>query len=459
MLRCTGGVLVLFAASLASAAGDRAEPRSEPSGSVGVGIQRTMTLLATSTAQRRNRVRILFYGQSITEQDWWKAVADDLRKRYPHADLDIQNRAIGGFASQMLIMPAEHDLYPWYPDLVIFHVYGAHDDYERIIRSIRTRTTAEVLMQTDHVTRWPDPGADEKTDKALWWDHMMNDVYLPDIARRYGCRLADIRGGWLAHLRARGLEPAALLKDGVHLNDDGCKLMASLVSRELVHRPDLPADPWKGMVRTFTVGKEVRWERGVLRMSFEGNRVDVISGRRANDASSSCTVLVDGRPPSSFADAYAITRPEPGPWSPLFIARVDHDKPLLIEDWTLKVTEVSDDGKRWRFTVTGSITGPDGAGDNLTEFVSKSGRVRISPKAHFTGYGTTRPPVGYECRWKVLPLHADTFDLPVVTDPSREYCTTLIQGIANGKHVLEIRTADGRPAPIQAVRIHKPPYR
>ena len=29
-----------------------------------------MRLLATSTAEKRNTVRILFYGQSITEQKW-----------------------------------------------------------------------------------------------------------------------------------------------------------------------------------------------------------------------------------------------------------------------------------------------------------------------------------------------------------------------------------------------------
>ena len=79
---------------------------------LGQNIQRTMSLLATSTPQRRNKVRILFYGQSITEQDWWKQVADDLKKRFPNADLDVQNRAIGGFASQLLIRPAEHDVFP-----------------------------------------------------------------------------------------------------------------------------------------------------------------------------------------------------------------------------------------------------------------------------------------------------------------------------------------------------------
>src|SRR5262249_7121144 len=63
--------------------------------SLGTGVQRTMTLLTTSTPEHRNKVRILFYGQSITEQEWSKLVAADLRKRFPNADLEIENRAIG----------------------------------------------------------------------------------------------------------------------------------------------------------------------------------------------------------------------------------------------------------------------------------------------------------------------------------------------------------------------------
>jgi hypothetical protein len=113
-------------------------------------------LLATSTPQRRNHVRILFYGQSITVQAWTKQVEADLRARFPHADLEVANKAIGGFASQLLKRPAEHDLYPFYPDLLVFHVYGSHEDYDAIIKATRSRTTAEVLMQKDHVgAKWP----------------------------------------------------------------------------------------------------------------------------------------------------------------------------------------------------------------------------------------------------------------------------------------------------------------
>ena len=65
----------------------------------GRNIQRTMRLLAESTPQKRNTVRVLFYGQSITEQKWAKMVEEDLRRRFPNAHLVIENRALAGFAS------------------------------------------------------------------------------------------------------------------------------------------------------------------------------------------------------------------------------------------------------------------------------------------------------------------------------------------------------------------------
>jgi len=422
---------------------------------LGAGVQRTMTLLATSTPQHRNKVRILVYGQSISEQDWWKRLADDLRKRFPNADLEIENRAIGGFASQMLIFPAEHDLYPFYPDLLIFHVYGANQQYEQIIASTRSRTTAEVLVQKDHVTRWPPDVPDEKADKGMWWDHMMNNVFLPDIARKYACALCDIRSPWLEYLKANKLQPKALLKDDVHLNDHGNNLMAALIGRYLVHRPDLPDDPWKDLVRTAEVANDLSWQNGKLLLEFEGNRVDLLAAQTTNP-SAQARVLIDGIKPSQFPGCYRITRPSPGPWSPLTVARIDHDAPLVIEDWTLRITSVGNDGKQWAFEVAGSITGPDGDGSNEKTFVSKSGRVKIEPAAFFRAGEVT---VGYEIKWKVLPMFVDTYQAMKADDPAREYATTVAQGLPNEKHTLEL-VADGpSPPPIRAIRICRPPVR
>jgi hypothetical protein len=180
--------------------------------SYGRNIQRTMRLLATSTPTQRNTVRILFYGQSITEQAWTKFVSEDLRRRFPHANLIIENPSIGGHSSPRLVKTMEADVFPFYPDLVIFHVYGDDGDYERIIRAIRERTTAEILLQTDHLRR-SDEIPQEETDSAkislgkALWDSWMNYVFLPRIAKEYGAELVNQREFWKAYLRDHQLKP------------------------------------------------------------------------------------------------------------------------------------------------------------------------------------------------------------------------------------------------------------
>jgi hypothetical protein len=444
-----------------------AVPAARDPGRLGAGVQRTLTLLATSTPERRNTVRILFYGQSITEQEWWKDVADDLRSRFPSANLIIENRAIGGFASQRLIKPAEHDVYPFYPDLMILHVYGSNGEYEQLVRNTRSLTTAEVLMLTDHLTQWPPAVIDEKKDKGSWWDDFMNRLFLPETARKYGCGLADNRGAWIDYLKANHLEPRALLKDGVHLNDHGNYLMAELVKRYLVYRPELGNASWRGLVRTVELGagREPSWNDGVLKLEFEGNRVDLIAdpGLPADSARSRIEVRIDGKKPSEFPGAYAITRPTPPPWSPLALTRVDHEASLVIEPWTLSVTSVGAESKTWTFSVAGDRTGPDGEGQSDQLFRSKSGRVKIAPESWFRGFGKDPVPKGYTIRWQVVPRFTDVIEAPEqASDPGIEPAVTAVQGIPNTRHVLELRGEGGggnTPQPsslVRAIRVFRP---
>jgi hypothetical protein len=422
---------------------------------LGTGVQRTMALLKSSTPEHHNKLRIVFYGQSITEQDWTKAVSADLRKRFPNADLEIENRAIGGFASQMLVRPVVHDIYPYYPDLVIFHVYGSHINYEEIIQGIRSHTTAEVLMQTDHITSWPKADkVDHTKDLGPQWDTFMNTEFLPDTAKKYGCGLADIHTDWLAYLKGNQLEPKALLVDGVHLNAHGNYLMANLIERHLVFRADLQPAADAKEIQDLVVGKDIQWKDGALSATFTGNRVDAIYG--VGPAQGAADVLVDGKRPSEFAGCYYITRPSPGPWTPLFLSRVDHDQPLVVENWTYKVTSVDAGSKKWSFEVSGSVTGADGSGSSDKPFVSKSGRVRIDPKDYFRGHNAPLP-ADYVVTWSVKPTFVDRYAPAASTDKTRDGQITLAQGIPNAPHTLELKAADGATPRLLALRVYQPP--
>jgi hypothetical protein len=286
----------------------------------------------------------------------------------------------------------------------------------------------------------------------------MNNVFLPGLAKKYGCGLADVRGQWLEYLKAHSLEPKALLSDDVHLNDHGCFVMAEIVKRYLVHKPELLGDEARDSVRTLEVGKDVPLEGNSLKLEFEGNRVDLIAS--VSGLAGTSRILIDGRKPSEFPDCIAFTRTSPSQsfWGPALL-RVSSEKPREIETWTLKVLEADDAAERLRFSVSGSKTGPDGEGVSNERFVSKSGRVVIEPGDWWVKnirQITKKPvPAGFVITWQAVPMYADYFAPPSSDDASRESVVTIAQGLPNSKHTLEVRGM----VPVAAVRIYRPPMK
>jgi hypothetical protein len=429
---------------------------------LGAKIQRTMTLLATSTPQKRNRVRILFYGQSVTAGPWSKAVADNLRKAYPHADLEIENRAIGGYTAPALINTAEYDLYPFYPDLMIFHVYGGVEggELEQIIARTRQRTTAEILIRTPHF-RWGkthprDGSPDDPSTKSLTEDDEKQSKLIRELAVKYGCELAEVREPLRQYLKANSLFPKDTLGDSVHPNKLGGFLIEKLVMPYLRYDPKFPKDPWKNLARDIPVAGS-----GV-ELAFEGNRVDIIAAHAGHAATGTAKVLIDGQPPSQFPELYYHARPKasPGVWWPA-INRIDHEKPLVLETWTARILECDVAKSLLRFEVAGSKTGPDGRGEATKRFVSNSGRVVIEPRMWSVigalRYRKMELPKDYEVTWEVKPLFTDTYAAPQTPDAAKEYATTLAQGLTNTRHTLRLVPNGDGSVPIAAIRVYRPP--
>ena len=156
---------------------------------------------------------------------------------------------------------------------------------------------------------------------------------------------------------------------------------------------------------------------------------------------------------------YAITRPTPKPWSALALIRVDHDKPLVVEDWTLTVdsyqAEAPGRPASWTFHVVGSNTGADGSGTSAASFVSPAGRVRIEPDYWFA----TKPVTpGYEVCWSVEPQFVDVYEAPTAADSKAAWATTLFQGLRNGPHLLELVAGPEGPPTVLALVAYQPPF-
>lgn len=437
-------------------------------------IQRTMRLLATSTPKQRNRVTILFYGQSITEQNWWKVVADDLKKRFPHADLRTINRAVGGFSSQVLVKLVESDIAALQPDLIIFHVYGSHIEYENILKCIRTHTSAEILMQTDHATKPED--LSEQTDGSKLtpkqWSAWMNHHFLPSMAKKYQAELVNQHELWKQYLRDHQLEPKQLLKDAVHLNDHGCYLMAEITKAYLRYDPKLGpslAEDWT----TITTFKPEQWKGKTLELDWTGSHLHLWH----KPAPVKLQIEIDGKPLVSIPPWQIAGRSTsyPGSVWPCLL-RTSFEKPRIEEEWTVTLKTIDDKYENIAFSVTGSITGSDGEGTTSERFVSKSGRVVIEKDDWNFLYASKvfgkKLQPEFQIKWRVQPYHhlhergirpileQSTLSLPVVSERSDHPAyrvIPLVAGLKNTRHSLKLSVVEGDATSILGIQSYRPP--
>lgn len=374
-------------------------------------LRRSLRLLAEGKP-----VRILFYGQSITKQQWFWHVLDDLARRFPKAKIEWDNRAIGGYSSPFLVRTVERDVVTFWPDLVIFHVYGPAQEYEEVIRLIRTRTIADLAIQNDHVNN-------TRADQQASRDRQSFE-FLPRLAERYGAELVDIRRPWRQYLENHRLRPEDLQTDGVHLNAHGNKLMAALTLPYLVPTAGATHEPLR----------RIRNPQGTVTLD-DAVRVEAeISG------AGEVEFLLDGKRPSEHPRLWSYSRPNPtwdADWPGL--NHVSWTTPPQLETWLLRLIDPAADWSRASFELTGTATGADGAGSTNAEFTSRSGRIRIEPRdwALQRSFNLHQAPMpaGFTLSWRMIPLHAD-----------RGYAGRAVvwQGLPAAPHRLEIRENGAR---------------
>ena len=427
-----------------------------PTNTFGAGIQRSLRLMADSPPERKRTVKVLFYGQSITQEPWFLTVSDWLRQRYPNVNLIITNRAVG-FHAILLTRIADADILTFYPDLIIYHNYGLPHEIEGIVARTRARTTADILIQNDHPT--VPQHLTEKTSGVvpLSADVTRNYIDLPLIAERYGAEFCDVRTPWKNYLQQYGLQPEEVLWDVLHPDADGCYLMSEIVQSHLRVDRTISAERWADSVRTIPLPEE-GWSQVTL--PFTGNRVDVVL---SGNGTGPVRVLIDGKKPSEFPELYAFLRTEfyPGSHHPC-ILHVNSRVPLLEETWSATVLEsYKKDGiPQIRFALRGSKTGFDGEGTSELPFISNSGRVMIDPFDFLMltwamdWYPVVKPlEVGYEIKFESRLYGKDEFT-PQIIDPTLENTVTVAQGLANGPHTLTLSGAD--VSGIEAIRIYNP---
>ena len=418
-------------------------------------IQRTMKALEESTAEKPATVRVLFYGQSIVAQGWTGVLMKMLKDKYPTVNFEWKNKAIGGFTSPALTRTAWSDLFPYYPDLLFFHVYGPIDKYEEIVKNTRAMTSAEIVLWSSHLSKGQDP-------KKMLAQRDQRSKDIKAVAERNKCMFVDLNKKWSEMLVANDWAATNLLADGIHMNGktDAFKYYAGFIGEEMCRIPGASGEPdVSGTIVEVPVvkGRDLKFTNdGGIKLRFTGNRVVAVSnGKNFSDAKGAeqpeADLLLDGRPVASYKEMWYCTRPSTlVSWMPM-IYRVTFDALPVKEDWELTYIEGTDPwGKPVHYKVEGSVTGFDGEGWSTNAFKSTSGRAVIAKDAyHFTWqydyfvkkHVEKKPELmkkaakpGDKIKWKTLPLFAD----PFVAQKAGE-TSVLVQNCSNEKHVLEIR--------------------
>lgn len=469
-------ILATLLHTLAADPGDLLPVIPEPvTLSQGKHLARIHSLLRSGSPGEKTPIRILIYGGEVIKMPWSDRLFQELQKQHPNCTLITTNLAITGHQGAELLKLANADIYPFYPDLVLLHAYGGGEQYRRLMKEIRERTTADVLVLTDHPHVHPLVSVDEETSPAIldrhaaqrpfpqeYWVPWLNYSLLPRFADEADACLATIRDGWKRHIRTHHLAISNLVSDNyVMPNEQGQHLMVELLLpyfrpiTGLAHE-----DPWNSArISSYSGEDELSWKQGRVRIEFTGNRVEVISDTTSDDP---VTVLLDGKPPSAHPSLYGVTRSSLIPasdWPALLNSR--SAIPLQEEEWTASLSDIRTNNPYFNFTLRGSKTGPDGEGRSDREFRSPSGRVLISPDdwqvMRFVSQNRGSVPETLEVRWRAVFRGRDDYRPSASSAPGEFITTVLATGLPNQPHVLELTTRSGRPSPIRAIRSYRPP--
>jgi hypothetical protein len=438
-------------------------------------IARTLEIIRTSTPTNRKVLKVLFYGQSITRSGWHNAVVAHWREKYPNAVFVVENRALGGFASQYLVRTTEQDIAAFYPDLIIFHVYGDHGAYEKILRMFRSLTAADVILQTDHGDGLPDPPCAEGLQLSLhatpgcagvlWvhqkvWHDEMSYHKIPAFAKKYGMAVEPQRTWWRGYLLQKQVDPQSMLmSDGLHPNERGNELIAEFFNRYF----DNLVDRWDGQTEqnvTSIPATDAQHSDPVGTVNFDGSRLELISNRTLAVWPS---VTIDGRYPKDIDGCYQVTRssrlvsvPD---WPAVRRITLLHDH--AAEDWTATIPAITPDQKSFDFTVRSSASGDEGSGNSSKKFISKSGQLSIDADDWMfeRGYSLKHIPlqVPAEVHWSVRYICGGNPEAIDLGKDMTQYRYVLGTGCSNGRHKAKLSFPPNDLADAVEFRAYKPP--
>lgn len=328
----------------------------------------------------------------------------ELRKRFPNAPQIVYKKMVGGSTPyNMLRGWARHIVIPDHPDLVLVYNFGNTPNLEKLFAELCSKTTADIIVGSlhwckKHKTAWPNPETPMKKH--------VDPKALREACKKYGVEFVETRQDITAYMLANNLKIEDMLVDTVHQSPYMAKIINDSIAAHFNSKAKFSYDP-RSRERRIEAGatdapiKKSGWtttkdglvsaapagQTSELTVEFTGNRIDLI-GQRTPDGGS-VSVWLDGKPINQTEAFYAgYIQPNKDNFidiksSITDLRRVISDrcphgielgKNVVPQKWT--ITMLTDKGD---YELVGSVTGPDGKGNALKPFTSKSGQIIIPP--------------------------------------------------------------------------------
>lgn len=383
------------------------------------------------------------YTNMLGSGEFWQR---ELPKRFPKTKQVEYRKMVGNSCPwQYLRGWARHLVIPDQPDLVITYTIGDPADLEKLLIELRRHTTADIIVPSIH---W------RERDIPLWGQSEnaadQDVAAVREVCRRHHVEFVENRRDWAAYLTANKLPVPALLKDAVHQSDYGAHIINSNI---LAHFRVPQAFSYESASREKLIQPE-RQSDGSFTAKFTGTRLD-LNGITAPDGGTFRVLIDEKSALETNAWLMSYVQPDtknakegkganPRDQSPHGITL---GQKILPQIWTLVMTSDSGD-----YTLTGSITGPDGSGNAFKPFTSVSGQILIEPDLWRRA---ERNRTGDRFTFEVKPAILD--EVSFQGEAGGRIVLRLAQMLSNGEHTLRLVPIKPGTVTIKALQAFQPP--
>jgi hypothetical protein len=177
--------------------------------------------------------KIQFHGQSIVKEIKEKLIKETLEEAFTGTNFEIINTARSGLQVPQLLPLMAEDIYPQHADLLFFHAYGGTEtgELEQFFKNLKTHFTGDVIIFNHHLS-YPE---DKKHNIKLTDLEDKTSIEMEKLAVKYAFGFIDLRSEWHKFLELnKQVVPQDLLRDGIHLNDEGKLLLEHILMTHFI---------------------------------------------------------------------------------------------------------------------------------------------------------------------------------------------------------------------------------